>query len=65
MTPKFYYISQSEYDLGQDGLIFRKYSDAFKFGKKQFENCTNGESWDDYVNAGFFEVDEAAIYNGE
>lgn len=62
MTPKYYYIRYTEYDMNHEGMIFRKYSDAFKFGKKQFEDSTDGESWDDYVNAGFFEVDEATIY---
>lgn len=64
MTPKFYYISFSEYDLGQEGVIFKSHSDALKFGEEQFEKSVD-ESWDDYVNAGFFEVDEVTIYNDE
>ena len=63
---KLYYIAFTEYDMNHEGLVFKSHTDAYEFGEKQFNDMSDGrESWDDYVNAGYFEVKEVQVYESE
>ena len=64
MTNKFYYISFSEYDLGQEGLIFKKEEDAFSYAQKAYNVNPGHESWEEFSDPemGLFVVSEATVY---
>lgn len=59
---KLYYIAFTEYDMNHAGLVFKSYEDAYDFGRQYLKEQASDESWDNYVNAGFFEVGEVTIY---
>lgn len=62
MAHKFYYISYSEYDLGQKGLIFRSVSDAKDFLAKALAWTGSTESVDTYCEDCLCEIKGVEIY---
>jgi hypothetical protein len=59
---KFYYISFSEYDLGEHGIIFRSENQAREFMKDALEWSGSTESVDTYLEDGFAVIEEVTIY---
>ena len=55
------YTVWSEYDLGQEGMVFSSKEDALSWGESQYED-TGDESWEEYVEGGLFTVNEACLY---
>lgn len=62
MTPKFYYISFSEYDLGEQGIIFRAEDEARTFIKDALQWSGSTESVDTYLEDGLGVIEEVTIY---
>ena len=67
MSKTFYYISFSEYDLGQEGLIFKSREDALSYGKSQYDVNPGYETWEEFSDpdTGLFIVEEVTIYEPE
>ena len=64
MTNKYWYISFTEYDMGSKGLIFKSKEDALAYGKMchEADSISEEEPWEQWVEDGMFQVDEATIY---
>jgi hypothetical protein len=65
MTPTYYYIKFSEYDMMTDGLIFRKTSHIEAFVNRYLFNVGLETTAKSLIKDGLLEIGEVEIYDPE